>query len=695
MFRLLGLMLLLLLSFSCADLKLAKEYYARGDYEEAVDHLKPLAERGFPEANYLLGKIIAEGKLKGVPPEKAIPYLEKAYEKGIKKSLLLIAKIYLKEGKVDEAVKYLELAAKEGVPGAKELLVKTLLQHGKVNERVIKEALKLAKEDPFLYKLVAEYYLKRGEKEKAKELLLKAYGEGVKDAGLLLASILIREGKLDEAEELLKEIYRRYADREAALKLGKIYEIKAKKVRLKACPLEVAKTPKDYFRLKLELQSKRKELYLAATEWYKRALPLLEAQYRLQRLQWILEGNPCGDYRVIKEFAEKGLEVAISDLQRLYGSGRCPVPETFVQKGEVPTSLKEAYGRQVEATKENPGEILFRRAMELLNNNPKKALELLKEGCRYGNTKAEVELALLLVDQKPELAGAVLYYYAKEKRMPRAMVALAKLYKKYGYEDRFLYWIKRAAELRYTPAMRILALYLLKHDRVEEAMELLKKWEDENYCFASILLGAIYEGDYGYLPIDFKKAEYHYRLAARRGCVEAHFRLARLYLFLGQPEKALRYAEKYHRLMPREIKGFVMLARVYIALKEPQKAAEFMKKAVEMGYLPGYGEISKLLGYLPVDLLLSGELKYRTYTLIAQTLGTDDYPLSFCLAYEAGLHRAPRAAMVLFNVATLAETREQGLLVIRAAKDPSVCRRIIERKRRKIERFLSRKLPNP
>jgi len=694
MFRLLTVILALLLSFSCADIKLAKEYYARGDYEKAVDQLKPLAERGFPEANYLLGKIIAEGKLKGVPPERAIPYLEEAYRKGVKKALLLIAKVYLKEGKIEEAVKYLKLAAKEGVPGAKELLVKTLLQHGRVNERVIKEALELAQKDPFLYKLVAEYYLKKGEKEKAKELLLKAYRSGVKDAGLLLASLLIKEGKLNEAEELLKELYRKYGDKEAALKLGKIYEMKAKKVRLKVCPLEVAKTPKEYFKLKLELQAKRKEFYLTAMEWYKRALPLLEAQYRLQRLQWILEGNPCGDYRVIKEFAEKGLEVAISDLQRLYGSGRCPVPETFVQKGEVPASLKEAYGRQVEATKENPGEILFRRAMQLIKNNPKKALELLKEACRYGNAKAEIELALLMADEKPELAGAVLYYYAKEKRMPRAMVALAKLYKKYGYEDRFLYWIKKAAELRYTPAMRTLALYLLKHDRVEEAMELLKKWEDENYCFASILLGAIYEGDYGYLPIDFKKAEYHYRLAARRGCVEAHYRLARLYLFLHQPERALKHAQKYHELMPQEIKSFVMLARVYIALKEPQKAAKFMEKAIEMGYLPGYGEISKLLGYLPVKVLLSGDLKYRAYTLIAQTLGTDDFPLSFCLAYEAGLHKAPRAAMVLFNIATLAETREQGLLVIRAARDPSVCKRIIEKKRKKIVKFLSRKFPN-
>jgi len=680
-----------LLTASCADIRLAKSYYAAGKYKEAADELKPLVKRGFPEANYLYGKMIAEGKVEGVEPIEAIPYLKRAYEGGIKKALLVIAKLYLQEGEVDKAIEYLKLAAEEGVPGAKELLIKTLLKYGKVNEDVIKEALKLAEKEPIYYKLIATYYLQKGEAERAKELLLKAYRGGVVEAGLVLASLLIKEGKLEEAKELLTEIYKKTGDKRAALKLGKIYEIMAKRVKLKECPLEVAKTPKEYFKLKLELKAKREELYLAAKEWYKRALPLLEAEYRLKRIEWILAGNPCGEYRTIKEYAEKGLEVAIADLQRLYGSGRCAPPETFVKDIKESPALKEAFSRQVEATKENPGEVLFRRAMELLSNNPEKALELLKEACRYGNTKAEIELALLMRDKNPLLAGAVLYYYAHTKQIPRAMVALAELYLEYGREDKYLYWIKRAAELRYTPAMRLLALYLLKKGKVEEAMELLKKWERENYCFASILLGAIYEGDYGELPIDFKEAEYHYKLAVKRGCVEGHYRLARLYLFLKEPQKALKHAKEYHRLMPEQIKGLTILARIYIALKEPQKAADYMERAINLGYLPGYGELSPLIGYLPPELLLKGKLKYRTYVLIAQRLGTDDFKLSLCLAYEAGVNGAPRAPMVVFNIATAAETWSEGAFIIELSKNPQICRRVIERKRKKILRFLRSK----
>ncbi|WP_456435068.1 SEL1-like repeat protein [Thermovibrio ammonificans] len=666
---------------SCADIKLAKEYYAQGNYPAAVKELRPLVKRGFPQAYYLYGKLIVEGKVKGVPPEEGVKFLELAYEKGIKKALLDIAKFYLKEGEVDKAIKYLRLASEEGVPGAQELLIKTLIKNNRVNERVIGQALALARQNPQLYKLLANYYLEKGNVKRAEKLLEKAYKAGIEKAGLTLASLLIREGKLSEAEKLLEELYVKYGDKEAALKLGKIYEIRAKSLKLSYCPIVTAKTPEEFFKAKLKLQAERKEYLLTALKWYERALPLLEAQYRVARVKWELSGNSCGDFKTILRFAKLGAKPAIADLQRLYGAaGRCPAPPQMEQERKELRGLKELYGVEVKATKENPSEVLFKRGMELLKYNPEKALKLLEEACSYGNTKAEIELALLLKDKNPQIAGAVLYYYAKVKGVPRAMVALAKLYLSAGNEEKYLYWIEKAAKLRYTPAMRLYALYLINHNREELAIKLLKEWEEEGYCFAAILLGAIYEGDYGDLPIDFKKAEFHYKLAVENGCVDGYYRLARLYNFLDRPKEALPLAEEYHRLVPSQVKGLVLLTRIEMNLNNYQRAGSYLSQAIEMGYIPTYNEIAQLARFIPTKLLLSGQVRYRSYMVVAMKLGKSNFPLSFCLAYEAGLHKTPRAAMLMFNLASLVNTREDALAIINAGKRENYCKNLIERR---------------
>jgi hypothetical protein len=115
-------------------------------------------------------------------------------------------------------------------------------------------------------------------------------------------------------------------------------------------------------------------------------------------------------------------------------------------------------------------------------------------------------------------------------------------------------------------------------------------------------------------------------------------------------------------------------------LNNYQRAGSYLSQAIEMGYIPTYNEIAQLARFVPTKLLLSGKVRYRSYMVVAMKLGKSNFPLSFCLAYEAGLHKAPRAAMLMFNLASLVNTREDALAIINAGKRENYCKNLIERR---------------
>ncbi|TCK06339.1 tetratricopeptide repeat protein [Phorcysia thermohydrogeniphila] len=627
---------------SCASLERAKLYYSAGKTEEARKELEPLVKRGFPEAYYLMGKLIAEGKLPNSKREDAAYYYEKAYELGYLKAGKALGYLYKSLGDHERALKWLKRASENGDLPAKVALLKLKLTLGRIEEGEIRELLELTKDNPKVLVDVGSHYLKLGKDDLAEKYFKEAYSRGVTLAGLRLAKVYLRTGRESEAEGLLREVYRKTGEKEAALLLGKIYEKRARELKFTFCPLEKAGTAKDYFLLRLGLKRDRELLFRRAQEWYERAFPSLEAEYRYKRIEWTLKGERCKDLEIIHLFAEKGVKAALLDLRRCEESPKRSKAKELLEEGN------------------------------------------LEEACTLGSSSAEIELALEKERENPELAGAVFYYYAKEKRVPKAMFALSELYFKYGNEEEGLKWLKEAARQKYVPAVRRLALYLLEHGNEREAVKHFRFLEEKGYCSASLRLGAIYEGDYGNELVDFDKALHHYKVALSRNCTEAYYRAAKLLFTIGRPEEAFRLARKYLLLSSEEknrVKAFVLLSKVELLAGRLKESAKYMEMAIEGGYVPGYRELRVLLPYLRKELLLRNRVIGRVYFLLAKEFVQTDFELGFCLAYKATLAGAPQAASFLFRLGAKVDSEEKALFLRKVDSSPETCGKVIEKKK--------------
>jgi TPR repeat protein len=634
---------LAILSVSCADLKRAEIYYKTGKYEEAGKELKPLANRKFPKAYYLLGKLIAEGKLSGVKKEEAISYLEKAYESGIWKSARLLGMLYKSLGKYEEAIRWLQRGAEKGDLPSRIALLKLKLQLLKVSPEEIAELERLTGRDPQVLSSIGNYYLKMGKYDLAEKYFSEAYSKGVLRAGLQLAKVYLKESLEEKAEELLKEVYYKSGSQKAAFILGKIYERRAKNLKPGVCLLKVSKTPQDYFLKRLSLDKERETYFLKAKIWYRKALPLLDAEYRLKRIEWIREGALCEREGEISYYAAKDVETAVSDLKK------CRAPKKTVRT--------------------EPEDI--------------------EKSCALGKASAEIKLALKEKDKNPDLAGAVLYYYAKERRIPRAMVALAELYLDNGYPEKAFKWLKEAVDLDYLPAIRKLASYLLEEGNESEAVKYLLLLEKKGFCSASLRLGSIYEGDYGNL-VDFERALHHYRLAAEKGCLKAYYKLAKLSFLMGDLDRALSFAEKFLKESGDSKEGNALVYRIYLAEGNFKKAAVYFEKAVRSGYVPPYNDLKTLLPYISPEILTLQQVRDRLNVILAEKFSEKDFKLAFCLAYEATFKKVPRAALLLYRFGALADTEEKALFIEEVKKKPETCRLVLARGRKKILSLLSK-----
>ena len=102
-------------SYALAKLLLSDNFSS--DKLEGFKHLKTAADKGFAPAEYLLGKLLYEGKLIEKNTEKALEYLEKSAEKGNSYAAYLAGKILLTDESVKDvkkAIRYFEIAAEQG-----------------------------------------------------------------------------------------------------------------------------------------------------------------------------------------------------------------------------------------------------------------------------------------------------------------------------------------------------------------------------------------------------------------------------------------------------------------------------------------------------------------------------------------------------------------------------------------------------
>ncbi len=95
--------------------------YQRGDYASAIRELRPLAEQGHAEAQYLLGVMYDEGL--GVPQDyaEAVKSYRKAAEQGYAKAQLFLGNMYFFGQGVSkdyvQAYMWYDLAASRSPPG--------------------------------------------------------------------------------------------------------------------------------------------------------------------------------------------------------------------------------------------------------------------------------------------------------------------------------------------------------------------------------------------------------------------------------------------------------------------------------------------------------------------------------------------------------------------------------------------------
>ena len=669
------------LFFSCADMRRAELLYLQGKVDEASRELKELADRDFPKANYLLGKIALE---RG-DTEEAIRYFKRAYQLGYVTAAKDIANIYLLQGDEEEALVWLEMAAEKGDISAEYLFYKYRLEIAerekdvKEIRRVLKRLVYFGKEYPKAYVLLGDYYFRHGNLKEAVKYYKRAYLNGFVKAGIKIANIYLSLGDKKTAIAWYRELYSKGV-RQAAYKIGKLYEAEAKTVGEGICPIAEAKSAEDYLKLRREIDGKKRSLLEEAVKWYRRAGDYLPARYRLLRLKWHAEGKVCGDYRLMVKFAQNGIREAYSDLLRLYASGRCSAPEdvkTVVKSLERLFTLGAPLKKERKAS---PGNYWLKLGKRLETSSPSKALFYLKKACKAGIDDAEIEIATLIKSKNPSLAEAVFLYHSK-KGNPKATLLLAKMYMEKGLRDKAIPLLEKVASQGYRPAIDS----LIDYGEVKLALKYLKPLKSSDPCFYHLVMSRLYGEGLG-VPPDFSKSLEHLRIAEKKGCLEAKLRLAQVYYFSGKYKKALSYVNAYLKVKKSDANALALLAKIYMKLRDYDKATDYLVKAINNGYSPQLLELQFFFNKLKDRKLKKLKLSNALLVFLADKLSDTNFNASVCYAYRAALNKATGAAIFILRLGTKVNVQEQADFLKKVSKNPRVCRvylRALENRLRK------------
>ena len=114
------------------DLAAGKRAYQQKDYAAAFKELTPLADKGDPDAQFIVGKMYwrGEGVLKDL--NQGMKYFKRSAEQGNADAQFFMGSIYvLPHTNVAEGVKWLRLSAEQGNQDAQWLLGKAYLQGDK------------------------------------------------------------------------------------------------------------------------------------------------------------------------------------------------------------------------------------------------------------------------------------------------------------------------------------------------------------------------------------------------------------------------------------------------------------------------------------------------------------------------------------------------------------------------------------
>ena len=519
---------------------------------------------------------------------------------------------------------------------------------------------------------------------------LKAYRKGLVKAGLKYGNLLEKSFNTQEAENIYKEIYNKYHDITAAYRLGRIFEEKAKNLKLSYCPVTKAKTTREYYELKKEDLKVKKELFNRALFWYDKSKELLKSQYRIYKIKWYLEEKRCGEYDVIKKFLEENVAQAIKDYQTLYQYGSCSIGKKTT--GSFITQEKEInnlfFGKDNETFKKGTLNYYLKtgKCYELNKLNKKKAFENYEKPCFFISPEAEISLAKLIEEKNYDLSSAVYYYYSR-KGDPKAMYLMASLLFKLGLNDKAVYWLKKSVEKRYFPALKDLVDYYFEKDDDKKVVTYLESVTDIYPCFVNIKLGEVYEGNYNIIP-DLNKAEMYYQRALNLNCQEAYYRLSWFYFYnKGSYNivKAKKLIQEYIFIIKEDSpKAFRLLGRIYNKLGDKENAIKYLYKASRLGYNVTTDEVKLMLTkYKKIENIFPVDSGGKALVYLAEFTSSRDLKASLCFAYKAAKNNIDRGGLLFLKLGMKINTQDYINFLKHIKEDENFCDAYIVNKYKK------------
>lgn len=228
-----------------------------GDVTALEKRAKTLSEKGFKEGDFCLGYILlSEGK-----PERAIPYLMRAYRKGFKKAAYYLGKAYEAVGDRKKAAYWYFEDLKNG-----HITDKFFRTTRYISGAQLKELNKIAKKHPIVYQYLGDYFFNSGFYDAALYYYHIAIRYGFERAKFMAGLSLYKLGNRREALNTFYSIYKE-GNLRGAEEIASLLEKEAD--RSAGCAAEEARTPEEFVKRKAEIFRRKEQLYKTAAEFYK------------------------------------------------------------------------------------------------------------------------------------------------------------------------------------------------------------------------------------------------------------------------------------------------------------------------------------------------------------------------------------------------------------------------------------------
>lgn len=419
-------LLVILISAGCADLRLAKLAYRQGDFETAKKHWQTLADRGFPQAEFGLGKLAEEVQH---APEQAIQFYLDAYHKGYLPAAYQIGRYYFNHRDWPKAGDWLQKAEAHGSLGARLLLADMKLQGlgMKADPQIAIDTYQqlsrqgLAAATKRLARLYEQGQYAAVDLKKAFAFYQKALDQGDLSSELALARFYAQGLGVEKAPAQAIDLYRRHAnagDISAAYALARFLESESQK----------ADPPQE------------------AVQWYRFAAERNHLPAQLRWAELLLSGTGVPqDTRtaltLLEQLSKQGIAKASRRLGAIYRRG-LHVPADFQKAFQYFENAR----RQGDAAAELQLAELYERGLGV-PANPPLAVSIYQRQAGMGNLRAIMALGRIHEQiwqqshSSESLAKAIQWYRrAASQNLPAAQFKLARLLEASGDQTEAKLW---------------------------------------------------------------------------------------------------------------------------------------------------------------------------------------------------------------------------------------------------------------